>query len=73
LLTLLTMAVIVHLGASLALSPVVEAQFLDADEQEYYRLAGDLLHGEYEFQCRCTWIETRLNRLPKVSPDKLKC
>jgi len=52
--TLLTMAVIVHLGASLALSPVVEAQFLDADEQEYYRLAGNLLHGEYEFQSRRT-------------------
>ncbi|MEQ9548120.1 MAG: phospholipid carrier-dependent glycosyltransferase [Coleofasciculus sp. G3-WIS-01] len=48
------MAVIVHLGASLALNPVVEAKFLDADEQEYYRLAGELLHGEYEFQSRRT-------------------
>lgn len=53
-LSLTALSAAVYLGAILALGPVTEVSLLDADEQEYYNLASDLLHGKYEFSTRRT-------------------
>lgn len=53
-LLLATLSAIVYLGANLAISPRTQVGMLDADEQEYYNLAGNLLHGQYQFNPRRT-------------------
>lgn len=52
---LFVLSVTIYVGTSLTLVPLrTEPSFLDADEKEYYNLAGNLLQGKYEFNPRRT-------------------
>jgi hypothetical protein len=50
--TLFLLAFAVNLTAMFAMHRAATPERLEADESEYYGLAGDMLHGDYEFNSR---------------------
>ena len=49
---LIALSAFVCVGAALALGLAVDVSLLEADEKEYYDLAGELIQGKYEFNLR---------------------
>ncbi len=49
---LIALSASVCVGAALALDPAVDVSLLEADEKEYYDLAGELIQGTYKFNLR---------------------
>jgi hypothetical protein len=55
-LLLTAVSFVVHAGVSFAIHHADNPSFLDADEQGYYKLAGDLEHNNYTFNLQRTPI-----------------
>lgn len=51
---LMVLSALVYLTISFVLGPRMDPSLLDADEREYYDLAGLLINGTYEFNARRT-------------------